>query len=432
MLKIYKIIEDLKTKYNSNIVFDTRLIKKNDIFIGLKTKNNDGSFYYKDAIKKKAALVVVSIYNTHPKLLYVKDTHLFIKKFCKYTLASYKGKIIAVTGSVGKTTFKENIFHILKNNNISAYRSYKNFNNIQGLQFSIMNMNLKSKYSVFELGINNPKEMHKLVNSLQPHHCLVTGIENSHIGNFKNFKHLVDNKLKIFKSKRLISGLVNYNYEPNYINNKLNFKVDLINSDNLEKNIILNKKKYTVNFIYNKKKYSIESSRGEFYINIAIISFLFIKKFIKTIKFKNFFYDESIIESRGKEVMTYIERKKIIFYDHSYNASPYSLNKQILIFNERNIRQKAYILGSMKELGVQSDFFHMQIIELAAKLNLKKIIFIGEEFHKFKKKFDNFIFYKNYAQAINYLNKEINNIKNIFVMGSRSNKLDKIIKQYVR
>ena len=86
----------------------------------------------------------------------------------------------------------------------------------------------------------------------------------------------------------------------------------------------------------------------------------------------------------------------------------------------------------MKELGDQSDFCHMQIIELATKLNLRKIIFIGDEFYKFKKKFDKFIFYKNYIPAINYLNTEINNIKNIFVMGSRSNKLDRIIKQYVK
>ena len=290
MLNIYKIIDDLRSKYKSNIVFDTRLLKKNDIFIGLKTKNDDGSLYYNDAIKKNASLVIVNIKNNHPKLFYVKDTQLFINKFCKFIINSYKGKIIAVTGSVGKTTFKENIFQILKNNNYNSYRSYKNYNNIQGLQFSIMNMNLRSKYSIFELGINNPKEMHKLVNTIQPHYCLVTSIENSHIGNFRSFRHLVDNKLKIFKSKRLISGLVNYNYEPHYINNKLNQKVDVINSENLKKFIISNKKIYKVNFIYNNRKYAIESSRGEFYINIAIISFLFIKKFIKTLKFKNFFY----------------------------------------------------------------------------------------------------------------------------------------------
>ena len=50
MQKIYKIIYDLKSKYNSNIVFDTRLIKENDIFIALKTDKNDGNLYYKDAL----------------------------------------------------------------------------------------------------------------------------------------------------------------------------------------------------------------------------------------------------------------------------------------------------------------------------------------------------------------------------------------------
>ena len=71
MLNIYKIIDDLKSKYKSNIVFDTRLIKKNDIFIGLKTKNNDGNLFYNDAIKKKASLVIVNIKITHPKLFYI-------------------------------------------------------------------------------------------------------------------------------------------------------------------------------------------------------------------------------------------------------------------------------------------------------------------------------------------------------------------------
>ena len=239
MLSIYKRINDLKSKYKSNIVFDTRLIKKNDIFIGLKTKNNDGSLYFNEAINKKASLVIVNIKFKHPKLFYVKDTHLFINKFCKFIIDAYKGKIIAITGSVGKTTFKENIFQILKNNNISTYRSYKNYNNIQGLQFSIMNMNLRSKYSVFELGINKPNEMAKLVKTLQPHYCLVTGIENSHIGNFRNFRHLVNNKLKILESKRLISGLVNYSYNNKYINYKFNPKVEFVNDENIKKNILL-------------------------------------------------------------------------------------------------------------------------------------------------------------------------------------------------
>ena len=432
MQKIYKVIYSLKSKYKSNIVFDTRLLKKNDIFIGLKSKNNDGNLYYSDAIKKKASLVIVNVKRKHDKLFYVKDTKLFIKNFCKFIIESYKGKIIGITGSVGKTTFKENIYHILKNNNINTYRSYKNYNNIQGLQFSIMNMNLSCKYSVFELGINSPNEMTKLVRTLKPHYCLVTGIENSHIGNFKNLNHLIDNKLKIFNSSRIIGGLINYNYDPSYIKRNLNPTFDIVNADKLEKKITKYKKNYIINFTKNKKTYSIKSSRRDFYINVAIISFLFIKKFIKKINVNIFFYEDSIIESRGKVVLTYIGSKRVNFYDHSYNASPFSLNKQILIFSKRNIQQKVYILGSMKELGDQSDFFHMQIINLVVNLNLKRIIFIGEEFYKFKNKFDKFTFYKNKMPIKRYLNKNIENIKNIFVMGSRSNQLDRLIKEYVK
>ena len=432
MQNIYKFIYNLKSKYNSKIVFDTRVLNKNDIFIGLKTKNNDGNLYYDDAINKKASLVIVNVKKKHSRLIYVKDTQLFIKNFCKYMLETYRGKTIAITGSVGKTTFKENIYHILKNNNISTYRSYKNYNNIQGLQFSIMNMNLNSKYSIFELGINNSKEMSKLVKTLQPHYSLITGIENSHIGNFKNFNHLIDNKLKVFNSKRLIKGLVNFDYDPIYINNKIDTKVELVNVENLKKNTLKSKKNFLINFSHNKIKYSIKSSKGEFCINIAIISCLFIKKIVKKLKFNLYFYEDSILESRGNVILTYIGTKRVKFYDHSYNASPFSLNKQINIFNKRNIKQKVYILGAMRELGEQSDFFHLQIIELVINLNLSKIIFIGDEFYKFKQRFSKFIFYKNYMPAIKYLNKEIKNIANIFVMGSRSNKLDRLIKEYVK
>ena len=56
MQKIYKIILNLKSKYSSNIVFDTRILKENDIFIGLKTEKNDGNTFYKDALKKKHVL----------------------------------------------------------------------------------------------------------------------------------------------------------------------------------------------------------------------------------------------------------------------------------------------------------------------------------------------------------------------------------------
>ena len=432
MQKIYKLILKIKSNYNSDIVFDTRILKKNDIFMGLDSKNNSGSLFYKEAIKKKASLILINKKISHPNIVYVKDITKFIKNFCQFVLNNYNGKIIAITGSVGKTTTKENIYHILKNNNFKVYRSYKNFNNLQGLQFSIMNLQIDTDYSVFELGINNPNEMNKLVKILRPHYCLITCIENSHIGNFKNMKHLIDNKLKIFKSDRLINGLVNFHYNRKYLKNNLNTKVKIINVESIKKDISKTKKKFLIKFTHNSNDVSIISSRANFYENTAIFCYLFLSRFINNFKSNVFFYENAIIDSRGSEEVAYVKGKKIKFYNHSYNANPYSLNKQILAFNQRNIHQKVFILGSMKELGNLSDFFHLKIIELVSQLNLKRIIFIGEEFYKFKKKYTKFFFYKNYNSAINYINKELNAIKNIFVMGSRSNQLEKLIKKYVK
>ena len=90
MQKIYKIILNLKSKHRSNIVFDTRILKENDIFIALKTEKNDGNSFYKDAIKKKACLAIVNVKTNDPNIIYVKDTKIWFSdkvgygfiKFC--------------------------------------------------------------------------------------------------------------------------------------------------------------------------------------------------------------------------------------------------------------------------------------------------------------------------------------------------------------
>ena len=69
MQRIYKLIYNLKSKYDCNIVFDTRLLKENDIFIGLKTKNNDGNLYYNDAIKKKSSIGNCKYLQHSPKII---------------------------------------------------------------------------------------------------------------------------------------------------------------------------------------------------------------------------------------------------------------------------------------------------------------------------------------------------------------------------
>ena len=289
MQNIFKKIIQTKEKYNSSIVFDSRLVKKNDIFIGLKSNNRDGNLFALDAIKKGAIFAIVDNNKLeHENIIYTKSVQSFIKKFIKFLLGAYKGKIVAISGSVCKTTTKENIYHILNNNQFTTYRSFKNINNILGLQFSIMNINFYNKYSIFELGINNPGEMKILVKILNPHYCLITGIENSHIGNFKNFNNLIDNKLDIFDSSKLIKGVLNFRHKNIDISKKINSKIIHVNIDEINKKVIKNKK-FKIDYFLKNRKYSIKSDLEGIYTETAILTSIFLKSFMSINKIDNFF-----------------------------------------------------------------------------------------------------------------------------------------------
>lgn len=426
MQKIFDKILYLKEKYKSNIVFDTRLLNKNDIFIGIGKGSKNGGLYYKNALKKGSKLIIVNNKVRHDDIFYIQNIDSFIKKFCKYLLLKYKGKIIAITGSVGKTTIKENIYNILSQNNFRVSKSYKNYNNLLGLQFSIMNINFYNKYSIFELGINNPGEMKILVKTLNPHYCLITGIENSHIGNFKNFNNLIDNKLDIFDSSKLIKGVLNFRHKNIDISKKINSKIIHVNIDEINKKVIKNKK-FKIDYFLKNRKYSIKSDLEGIYTETAILTSIFLKSFMSINKIDNFFIKESILESRGNLVIKSYKTKKLKIYDHSYNASPYSLKKQLIIFKQRKLIHKLCVIGSMKELGKDSVIHHLEILKLLANLHFYKTVLVGEEFYMFKNSFKNFKFYKTTQNYLKSMDNDFNSSNNIFIMGSRYYRLERII-----
>ena len=427
MQNIFKKVIKAQDKYNSSIVFDSRLIKKNDIFIGLRSSNRDGNFFALDAIKKGAIFSIVDNNKlVHENIIYTRSVQSFINKFTKFLLGIYKGKIIAISGSVGKTTIKENIFHILNNNQFKTYRSFKNFNNILGLQFSIMNMDINSKFAVFELGINAPKEMDNLIKILHPHYSLLTSIEDSHIGNFNNFSNLFKNKIKIFNSRRLIKGLINIRNDNFQLPKKVKNKVKRINLENL--NIkTLKQDNFIISFKNNNIFQKIYSDKEGVFSETAVLSFIFLKLFIRKFSNKKFFYKEAILDSRGKIINKLYKDKIIKVYDHSYNASPYSLKKQINYFDKLRVTKKICIIGSIKELGDLTEKYHRALLEDIKDLKVKRIILIGEEFFKLRSSYKIFNFYKSYKSYINLMKKDLEYGKNIFVMGSRLNNLDKII-----
>ena len=103
------------------------------------------------------------------------------------------GKIIAITGSTGKTTVKELIGNLLKNYG-DTFFSPKSYNNAYGVPLSLSNLESSHKFGVFEVGMSKSGEINNLSKIVKPHIGIITNIAEAHIENFKNLRHIAKAK----------------------------------------------------------------------------------------------------------------------------------------------------------------------------------------------------------------------------------------------
>ena len=146
---------------NKNIQKDLiklRLIqkmRKKDLFIAIKGKK-DGHNYINQCLKKGANYIVVDkAYKkiNSKKIIHTKNTFRFLKSLAKTKRDQSSSKIIAITGSSGKTTVKHLLGNILKNYE-KTYYSPKSFNNHYGVPLSLCNLSITDNYGVFEIGMS--------------------------------------------------------------------------------------------------------------------------------------------------------------------------------------------------------------------------------------------------------------------------------------
>ena len=147
---------------------------------------------------------------------------------------------------------------------------------------------------------------------------------------------------------------------------------------------------------------------------------------------KYFGIDNNKIENAIKKFIPQNNRSQIIKYKStnifmdSYNANPTSMILSLKSFLKNNKNNRLIILGDMLELGRYSIDEHQKIVNFLSNIDIYKIILIGNFFLEVNSN-KKFIKFATTDQAISYLNKEDFNNKNIFVKGSRSNKLEKIL-----
>ena len=429
----------------NNASINSKEIKKNNVFFAIKGKNNNGNLFIKEAFHKGASLAIVNNQKKSNKKIVVKDTLKFLTEASTILRENLSSKIIAITGSCGKTSLKELLGKSL--NKISkATFSPKSFNNKFGVPLSLFNLKRTDHFGIFEIGMDKKREIDYLSKIVKPDVGVITNISYAHIKNFKDINQIALAKSEIIQNIK-DNGYLILNKDDKFYNfhKKIGLKKNLrilsfsLKNKNATTNlvsILKEKSKYKISININKiKKYFYSNSFFENDLKnlLATITIISIFKDIQKLD-KDIFYDYKITAGRGDIVKVKLFKKNLYLVDESYNSNPLSLKSALKNFDMIKVdnSKKHLVLGDMLELGKYSKKLHMEIGKSINKTSLKNINVIGEHvkwiFNNLNKNKRGLIIKKK-SQIIDLIKNNLNNNDYLMIKGSNSTGLNSLTNQ---
>jgi UDP-N-acetylmuramoyl-tripeptide--D-alanyl-D-alanine ligase len=184
----------------NGLSIDTRTLKEGDLFVALKGDNRDGHDFVRAAFEAKAGAALVSREpdGASGAMLVVANTQRGLEDLAIAARARSDAKIVAVTGSAGKTTTKE-ILRFGLGALGKTHASAASYNNHWGVPLSLASLPQDARYAVFEIGMNHFNEIRVLVGFVRPHVALVTTIAPAHLEFFGSCDAIADAKSEIFE-----------------------------------------------------------------------------------------------------------------------------------------------------------------------------------------------------------------------------------------
>jgi UDP-N-acetylmuramoyl-tripeptide--D-alanyl-D-alanine ligase len=186
----------------TGLSIDSRSIKPGEAYFAIKGDVHDGHDFVDAALQAGAALAVVATaqrakFAADAPLLVVDDVLDGLKDLGRAARARLQARVIAVTGSVGKTSTKEALRHVLSAQG-STHASVASFNNHWGVPLSLARCPADVRFAIFEIGMNHAGEIEPLVKMVRPHFAVITTVEPVHLEFFSGIEAIADAKAEIF------------------------------------------------------------------------------------------------------------------------------------------------------------------------------------------------------------------------------------------
>ncbi len=389
-LILKKICKNPKKVNFDGLSTDSRTLKKDNLFLAIKGKKNDGNKFINRVLKKGAGCVAtpLNVKKKNKKIIKIKNSILFLNQFAKLKRENSLAKIIAITGSVGKTSLKDQVKTLLENFG-SVYSSPKSFNNHLGVPISLANLNFNHHYGIFEIGMSNAGEIKNLSKIVRPHIGVITNIGEAHLENFKNIKGIAKAKSELIENIEE-GGRIILNRDDKffyYLSKKAKFYNLKISSFGKHKSSdirlekVIKKSKYSKILISVKsKRLKLEIREQNIYNILALITVLN-ELNVDFNKIKTKFKTLELSEGRGKKYNISRYKRKFKLIDESYNANPSSVKNAIknLDMIKKKKFKKYLILGDMLELGSKSKKYHEELSKVINNSDIDKVFVKGKK-----------------------------------------------------
>ena len=375
----------------AGVEIDSRDVRSGDLFVALTGESTDGHRFVEKAFAGGAAAALVSQPIEGPHVL-VANTGEALARLADASRERGQAMRIGVTGSVGKTGVKEAIFAALDRASRGAtHRSVRSYNNHVGVPLSLARMPARSRFGVFEMGMNHAGEIAALTAHVRPHVAVVTTIAPAHMQNLGSEEAIADAKAEIFEAiapgGTAVIPADSVHYDRLLVHaRQADAKVvafgraahaqarllDAIPSANGGSLV-------TADIAGTRLCYSV-AEPGDHWIMNSLAVMAAVQAAGGDLAAAGLALAEmGGLKGRGARNRIAVPGGHALLIDESYNANPASMRATLRQLGQTPATRRIAVLGSMKELGDFAPGFHAQLTEPLAEAQVDHLVLVGDE-----------------------------------------------------
>jgi len=424
-------IESLYALYLANpvVTTDSRNCPEKSIFIALKGDNFNGNSFAGQVLELGCSYAVVDEPDavTDERILLVESCLKTLQDLAAYHRRQCNIPVIGITGTNGKTTTKELMASILGKKYNVLY-TQGNLNNHIGVPLTLLRLNSKHDMAVIEMGANHPGEIKELVEIVDPDFGLITNVGKAHLEGFGSFEGVIKTKGELYDYLRAKGGKIFINMENPFLKSIAKGLEHIIYAtspgyelwgETLSCSPFLKLRWFTD---YSKNSQEAQTNLiGSYNLENALAAICVGREFQVSNEDICLALEE-YIPSNNRSQLKKTEQNTLII--DAYNANPTSMAAALKNFQQYEAPRKAVILGSMKELGTQSDEEHKRLAFNIAESNFDRVFLIGSEFHQTN---SDYPIFDTVDIFTDYLKEQPLQGYTILIKGSRGNQLESVV-----